>query len=159
MINAAVVGLGWWGKQIVNSLHGKSDKITIVRGVEIDPAPVEDFLSEKALPLYTDYQQALDDAEIDAVILTTPHSTHEDLVLRAVAAGKQIFCEKPLSLTAESAKRMVKACNDAGIVMGLGHERRYEPAMEEMARLVEAGVLGTILSVEGNFSHDKFASL
>lgn len=159
MINAAVVGLGWWGKQIVNSLQGKSDKIAVVRGVEVDPEPIADFLREKNLPLYTDYQQALDDKDIDAVILTLPHSLHEEAVLQAAAAGKQIFCEKPLSLTAASAKKMVEACNDAGIVLGLGHERRYEPAMEELARMVKAGELGTVLNVEGNFSHDKFATL
>ena len=159
MINAAVVGLGWWGKQIVTSLHGKSDKITVVRGVDVDPEPVADFLSDNNLPLYTDYQQALDDKDIDAVILTLPHSIHEEAVLRAAAAGKQIFCEKPLSLTADSAKRMVKACNDAGLVLGLGHERRYEPAMEELARMVKAGELGTVMAVEANVSHDKFQAL
>ena len=159
MINAAVVGLGWWGKQIVNSLQGKRDNIAVVRGVEVDPEPIADFLREKNLPLCTDYQQALDDKDIDAVILTLPHSLHEEAVLQAAAAGKQIFCEKPLSLTAASAKKMVEACNDAGIVLGLGHERRYEPAMEELARMVKAGELGTVLNVEGNFSHDKFATL
>lgn len=159
MINAAVVGLGWWGKQIVNVLMGHSDRINIVRGVEVSPDAVAEFASSKGLALYSDYQQALDDPEIEAVILTTPHSTHEDLVLRAAAAGKQIFCEKPLSLTAASAKKMVKACADAGVVLGLGHERRYEPAFEELARMVADGELGTILGVEGNFSHDKFAAL
>lgn len=159
MINTAVVGLGWWGKQIVNVVMGRSDRINIVRGVEVNPDTVADFVAEKGLPLYTDYQQALDDPEIEAVILTTPHSTHEDLVLRAAAAGKQVFCEKPLALTADSAKRMVKACADAGLVLGIGHERRFEPAMEELARMVAAGDLGTILLVEANYSHDKFAAL
>ena len=129
MINAAVVGLGWWGKQIVNVVMGRSDRISIVRGVEVNPDAVADFAGEKGLALYSDYQQALDDPAIEAVILTTPHSTHEDLVLRAAAAGKQVFCEKPLALTADSAKRMVKACADAGLVLGVGHERRFEPAM------------------------------
>ena len=159
MINAAVVGLGWWGKQIVTSLHGKSDKIAVVRGVEVNPEPVTEFLNEKGIPLYTDFQQALDDPGIDAVILTLPHSIHEEMLLRAVAAGKQVFCEKPLSLTADSVKRMVEACNEAGVVMGVGHERRYEPALEELARMIKAGELGTILAVEANQSHDKFVSL
>lgn len=159
MINAAVVGLGWWGKQIVNVVMGRSDRISIVRGVEVNPGPVADFVAGKGLALYTDYQHALDDPDIEAVILTTPHSTHEELVLRAAAAGKQIFCEKPLALTADSAKRMVKACTDAGLVLGLGHERRYEPAMEELARMVGAGELGTIILAEANYSHDKFAAL
>ncbi|MEK9661188.1 MAG: Gfo/Idh/MocA family oxidoreductase [Alphaproteobacteria bacterium] len=159
MINAAVVGLGWWGKQIVSVVKGRSDRIDIVRGVEVKPDAVADFAAEKNLPLYTDFHQALDDPDIEAVILTTPHSTHEDLVLRAAAAGKQIFCEKPLALTADSAKRMVAACAGAGLVLGIGHERRFEPAMEELARMVRAGELGTILLAEAHYSHDKFAAM
>jgi predicted dehydrogenase len=159
MINAAVVGLGWWGKQIANTVMGHSDRINIVHGVEVNPDAVAEFVAARGLALYTDYQQALDDPAIEAVILTTPHSTHEELVLRAAAAGKQVFCEKPLALTADSAKRMVKACAEAGLVLGIGHERRFEPAMEELARMVRDGELGEIILVEANYSHDKFTAL
>lgn len=159
MINVAVVGLGWWGKHVCKALSANSKNIRVVRGIELDPGPVADLAAEIGFELSADYQDALDDDNVDGVILTTPHSTHEALVLRAAEAGKQVFCEKPLSLTADSAKKMVKACADAGLVLGLGHERRYEPAMEELARIVKNGDLGTILHVEGHYSHDKFAPL
>lgn len=159
MINVAVIGLGWWGKHVCKVLSAHSQNIRVVRGVELNPEPVAELAAEIGFELSSDYQEALDDENVDGVILTTPHSTHEALVLRAAAAGKQVFCEKPLSLTAESAKKMVKACADAGLVLGLGHERRYEPAMEEVARIVKNGDLGTILHVEGHYSHDKFTPL
>jgi predicted dehydrogenase len=159
MINVAVVGLGWWGKHVCKALTANSKNIRVVRGIELDPEPVADLAAEIGFELSADYQDALDDDNVDGVILTTPHSTHEALVLRAAEAGKQVFCEKPLSLTADSAKKMVKACADAGLVLGLGHERRFEPAMEELARMVKNGDLGTILHVEGHYSHDKFAPL
>ena len=159
MINAAVVGLGWWGKHVCRALTANSKSIRVVRGIELDPGPVVDLAEEIGFQLSSDFQDALDDPGVDGVILTTPHSTHEELVLRAAAAGKQVFCEKPLSLTATSAKKMVKACAESGLVLGLGHERRYEPAMEEVARMVKNGDLGTILHVEGHYSHDKFAPL
>ena len=155
MINVAVVGLGWWGRHVARALKD-SRKIRVVRGIEVDPTPVRGLAKELGFTLSSDFQDALDDPKVDGVILTTPHSTHEELVLRAAKAGKQIFCEKPLSLTAASAKRMVKACRDRGIVLGLGHERRYETAMETLAGMIAKGELGTILTVEGNFSHDKF---
>lgn len=156
MINVAVVGLGWWGQHVCRALAGNR-KLRVVRGVEVKPtAAVRRLAKECGFPLATDFQAALDDSNVDGVILTTPHSTHEDLVLRAAKAGKQVFCEKPLSLTAASAKRMVKACRDRGLVLGLGHERRYETAMEKLAEMIAKGELGTILTVEGNFSHDKF---
>jgi predicted dehydrogenase len=120
---------------------------------------VRRLAKEQGFKLLTNYQEALDDPEVEGVILTTPHSTHEELVLRAVKAGKQIFCEKPLSLTSASAKRMVRACEKKGIVLGLGHERRYETAMEKLAQMVAKKELGTVLAVEGNFSHDKFTPM
>lgn len=159
MINVAVVGLGWWGTHVCKALSANSNNIRIVRGVELNPEPVADLAAEIGFELSADYQDALDDDNVDGVILTTPHSTHEALVLRAAEAGKQVFCEKPLSLTADSAKKMVKACADAGLVLGIGHERRWEPAMEEVARIVKNGDLGTILHVEGHYSHDLFAPL
>ena len=159
MINAAVVGLGWWGNHVCRALTANSKSMRVVRGIELDPDPVVGLAKEIGFQLSSDFQDALDDPGVDGVILTTPHSTHEELVLRAAAAGKQVFCEKPLSLTAASAKKMVKACAEAGLVLGLGHERRYEPAMEEVARIVKNGDLGTILHVEGHYSHDKFAPL
>lgn len=156
MLNVAVVGLGWWGAHVAAVLH-ESRKIRVVAGVEVKPTPaVRKLAKAKGFQLLTDYQDALDDPKIAGVILTTPHSTHEELVLRAVKAGKQIFCEKPLSLTSASAKRMVRACDKKGLVLGLGHERRYETAMEKLADMVARKELGTVLLVEGNFSHDKF---
>ena len=159
MINVAVIGLGWWGTHVCKALSASSKNIRVVRGVDLDPDSKADLAAEIGFELSGDYQDALDDDNVDGVILVTPHSTHEALVLRAVEAGKQVFCEKPLSLTAESAKKMVTACSDAGLVLGIGHERRWELAMEEVARMVRDGELGTILHVEGHYSHDIFQPL
>lgn len=159
MLKVAVVGLGWWGQHVAAVLQS-SRKMKVVAGVELKPtAAVRKHAKAIGYKLIKDYQDALDDPEIEGVILTTPHSTHEELLLRAVKANKQIFCEKPLSLTAASAKRMVRACEKKGLVLGLGHERRYETAMEKLADMVAKKELGTIVAVEGNFSHDKFKGM
>jgi predicted dehydrogenase len=96
---------------------------------------------------------------IDAVILCTPHTLHCDQIMRAAAAGKHVFCEKPLSLARADAVRAVAACNTAGVVIGVGHERRFEPPTLDLRKVVEAGELGTLLQIEANFSQDKFLSL
>jgi predicted dehydrogenase len=54
---------------------------------------------------------------------------------------------------------MVRACNERGLVLGVGHERRFEPALIEVKRLIDAGELGTIMHIEANFSHDKLAGV
>lgn len=158
MIRAAMVGLGWWGRHMVNSVEG-SEKIKIVRLTARRPDRHRDFSEEKGIPLVDDYHAVLEDPEVDAVILCTPHSQHEDQVLAAVQRGKQIFCEKPLSLTKGSIERMLAATNGAGLIMGVGHERRYESTMEAIAGIVASGELGTQMHVEANFSHSIFASI
>jgi predicted dehydrogenase len=158
MLQAAQVGLGWWGSQVTKVLAG-SEKIEIVCGVDPAAEIGRKYREAHGLPVYPDFQQVLDDAGIEAVILTIPHRLHEDAVLRAAAAGKQVFCEKPLSLTVDSARRMIEACDRAGIVMGIGHERRFEPAWEEMKRMADSGEFGTILHMEAHWSHDRWLNM
>lgn len=156
MLKAAVVGLGWWGRQIVECLD-RGDRIEVVQGVDVDLDAARDFARAKGLALTDSYEEVLASADVDAVILVTPHALHEEQVLAAAAAGKQIFCEKPLALTGAAAQRMLGACDDKGIILGIGHERRYEGAFEEMKRMVDTGELGTLLHLEINASYNLFA--
>ena len=158
MISAAIVGLGWWGRHIVASLNG-NDKLRITRGV----APRLDVLnllpSDAQFPITSSLDDALRDDEIDAIVLATPHSTHEEQIIRSAQAGKHVFAEKPLTLTRGSAERAINACDRAGVVLGIGHERRFEPAMEAIKELVRSESLGTLMHVESNFSHDLLANV
>lgn len=158
MINAAIVGLGWWGRYIVGSLQGESDAIRFVRAVDTDSA-ARRFAAENDLPFSADFGDALTDDAVDAVILTTPHSLHEEQIVQAAAAGKHVFSEKPLALKKAGAERAVAACQQAGVVLGVGHERRFEPALLEIKTLIDDGSLGTIQHVEANFSHDSLADV
>ena len=153
-----MVGLGWWGRHLVQSVAG-SDRIEIVRLTSRSPHSHKAFSDEMGIPLADSYRHVLEDPEVDAVILCTPHSQHEEQVLAAVDHGKQIFCEKPLSLTRASVERMLEAVNGAGLIMGVGHERRYESTMEAIAEIVASGDLGTLMHIEANFSHSIFASV
>jgi predicted dehydrogenase len=157
MIRAAVAGLGWWGKHMVRRMQG-SDALRIVAAVETNPVH-ESFAAEHGLQFTTNFADVLSDPGIDAVILCTPHSMHAEQVLAVAGARKHVFCEKPLALTRADAERSVKACRDAGVMLGIGHERRYEPAIQDVKRLVGKGILGMIMHVEAHFSHDKLANV
>lgn len=156
-MRAAVLGLGWWGKRIIRSLAG-SEKIRITHAVDLAPAGVQAFADEFGVILSDNVDGVFNDPAVDAIIIALPNSLHEPMVIRAVEAGKQVFCEKPLALDVASAKRMLAACENAGIVLGIGHERRFEPALFEMKQKVDAGVIGKPLHVETNFSHSIFGS-
>jgi predicted dehydrogenase len=131
----------------------------VVAGYDVNPDAVGGFARAHGIELTESYAAVLQRADVDAVAIVTPHAQHEDQVLGAVAAGKQVFCEKPLALSAASAERMLHACAQAGVVLGIGHERRYEPAWEEIRRLVESGALGRLLLLDANFSHNLFRNI
>ena len=158
-IRTAIVGLGWWGQHIISSLHDRTEAIRIVAGVDPRPHALDDLPAETRVPVSADLDDVLADSQIRAVILATPHSLHEEQIIRCAAAGKHVFAEKPLTLGKASAERAIRACEAAGVVLGVGHERRFEPAIMEIGRLLRTGELGTPMHVEANFSHDLLANV
>lgn len=151
MINAAIVGLGRWGQNLVNSVHGKSEKIRIVAGATRTVEKARAYAKEKGFPLHDSYEKVLADPGIDAVVLATPHTQHAGQVIAAARAGKHVFTEKPFALTRESAEAAVRACAEAGITLAVGFNWRFQPALREIKRMLEDGRLGKILHLEGNF--------
>ena len=158
MIDAALVGLGWWGQRILDSL-GNSERMRVVRAVDQNPRTFDALRDDPQLALSTELQHALDDARVEAVILATPHSLHVEQTEACAAAGKHVFVEKPLALSRDGARRAIDACERAGVQLGVGHERRFEPAMTEIETLIANGALGTVMHVEANFSHDFLARI
>jgi predicted dehydrogenase len=158
LIEAAIVGLGRWGRTLVASVQGKSDRLRFTHAVSRDPARVTDFAAERELKIVGSLDAALAEPAIDAVVLATPHSQHLEQILATAAAGKHVFCEKPLTLTRAEAECAVTACDEAGVVLGIGHDKRFFPAMTELARIVASGELGKILHIEGNFSNEVAAT-
>jgi predicted dehydrogenase len=159
MIDAAIVGLGWWGRVHVDSIQGKSERLRYIRAVTKEPELVRDLAAEHDLPLTTEYEDVLRDPAVQAVVLVTPHSLHTDQIVAATEMGKHVFCEKPFALRRTDAERAIRACNDAGVVLGVGQNRRFWPAIVEIGRMIKAGELGTIMHVEGNYSHDILADI
>jgi len=159
MIDAAIVGLGWWGRHLVGSVQGSSGRIRFVHAADIAPEPARDFANRHGLRLSADYADVLADPGVQAVVLTTPHASHVDQAIRAAEAGKHVFVEKPLALKGADAARIVSACAQAGVVLGVGHERRFEPALIEIRNMIVNGELGIIMHAEAHFSHDSLAGL
>ncbi|CAN5310923.1 N/A [soil metagenome] len=157
MIRAAVVGLGWWGQTIASNL-ATSDIVKPVLGID----PLEPMRAKgAALGLETSahFEDALARSDIDAVILCTPQEHHAAQIEAAARSGRHVFCEKPLCTTAADAERAIAAVKAAKVQLGIGHERRFEPAVIEMRKRFAAGEFGNALVLEGNFSQDKFLNL
>jgi predicted dehydrogenase len=151
-LGVAVVGLGWWGRTIVPLLKDNA-KLKVVCGVDVRPVELD------GIRTLTSFEEALKDPAVQGVVLCTPHTQHTEQIIAAASAKKHVFCEKPLSLSRADVLRAVKACKDNDVALAVGHEKRFEPPVQELVRLAKAGELGTLLQIEANFSQDKFLSL
>ncbi len=154
MIDAAIVGLGRWGKSIVEAVQGKSRRLRFVCGISKEPEPVRDFAATHGFDLRTEFSDAVADPRVEAVFLATPHSLHVEQIVAVAAAGKAVWCEKPLALTRAEAERAIAACAKAGVGFGLGNNKRCFASMRELKRTVAAGIIGDVLHVEGHFCNE-----
>jgi predicted dehydrogenase len=147
MIRAAIVGLGRWGRSLVASVSGKSDEIGFVVACTRTREAAVDFCRDHNLPLVDSYEEVIRRPGVDAVVLATPHSLHEAQVLAAVAAGKHVFVEKPLTLDLESARRVAETANKAARVLAVGLNRRFNPSFVELLARAGDGRLGRIVAM------------
>ncbi len=154
MLNAAIIGLGWWGKRLVQASQGSS-LIRFARGVTLEPELARD-LAAAGLKIGTSYEEVLADPAIEAVVLATPHTRHRAQVEAAAGARKHVFCEKPFALSKADARAMLDACARAGVTVAVGHHFRLMPSLTALR--AEIPRLGTIMHVEGNYSHDWLAA-
>jgi myo-inositol 2-dehydrogenase/D-chiro-inositol 1-dehydrogenase len=156
MVKVGVAALGRWGRRLVDSVQGPgaspSALVRVTRAWTRTAANAQDYAAQRGVTLVDSFAALFADPDVDAVVLATPHSGHPVEIALAAAAGKPVFCEKPLALTRADAQRAADACTAAGVVLAAGHNRRFLPAYRELARMLRAGELGQPLHVEGNFS-------
>jgi predicted dehydrogenase len=149
MIRAAIIGLGRWGRSLVNSVQADGDEIRFILGHTRTRAKAEEFCRTKGVRLVDDFDAILSDPGIDAVVLATPHSQHDEQIKRAAAAGKHILVEKPITLDLASAQVAVEAARRAGVILAVGFCRRFHPSIGEVRQRLRDGRLGKIVGMVG----------
>ena len=151
MLRMAVFGPGKWAQRLVGSVQGKSSKVVFSAAASRRPDEHGDFGERFGIPVRS-REEVLADPGIDAILIATAHSEHVEQALAAAAAKKHVFVEKPLALTHRDAERIVRACEEAGVRLGHGFNRRFSPAYLEMLRRLHASEIGELLHLEGQFS-------
>jgi predicted dehydrogenase len=150
-VRAAIIGMGTWGQNLVNSVQGVSELIQFVAGATRTPARAEEFGRRHGIPVQASFEGVLADKSIDAVVLATPHSMHSEQIVAAARAGKHVFTEKPLGLTAEHSATAVQTCAEHEVTLAVGYNWRFQPALQRIQRMLADGRLGKLLHIEGNF--------
>ena len=143
-----LIGHGYWGKNIARNLHALDG----LHGV-CDASPEMRTRAEALYPeakSYASADEVLCDTEVDAVAVSTSAATHAELTLQALAAGKDVFVEKPLALTYTDGIRVVQAARKHDRVLMVGHLLEYHPAVLKLEELVQSGELGRLQYVYSN---------
>lgn len=146
MIRAAIVGLGWWGQNLVNSVR-ESSTIRFTTAHTRTQATAAAFCADAGLAWVGSLDAILADSDIDAVVFATPHSQHTEQIIRTAEAGKHVFVEKPFSLSLDAAVRARGAAERAGVVLAVGFNRRFHPSMALLRQAVRDGKLGTLVTI------------
>jgi predicted dehydrogenase len=140
-VRVGIIGTGIGVEHIRSFQQVPGAEVTAVCSAQAERA--EATAREFAIPrAATDYRDLLG-ADVDAVVITTPPALHRQMALDAIAAGKHVFCEKPLAVALAEATEMRDAAEAAGIVHMINHQTRFGPTYAEMQRLMAAGYIGT----------------
>ncbi|WP_407309382.1 Gfo/Idh/MocA family protein [Pseudomonas sp. nanlin1] len=106
---------------------------------------------------HAQWQHLIDDPQVDLIAITTPNHLHYPMAMAALAAGKPVYCEKPLAVSLEQASALHAAAQAAGVVTRVGYNYQHNPIIERARELIQSGRLGQIISFQGEFSEDFMA--
>jgi len=143
-----VAGLGYWGPNLARNF----DELARLTWI-CDVTPERLQQHEPRFPTAratSDFDEMLDDPQLDAVVIATPVPTHFDLARRALAAGKHVLVEKPPALTATEAEELCALAEERDLTLMPGHLLLYHPGVKKLRELVESGELGEVLCLYGN---------
>lgn len=146
----ALIGLGNWGRRLAGCVAAVSDA-HLAACFGRDPARRQAFADEVGTRPAASLDALLGDPEIDAVLIATPHSTHADLACAVAEAGKDVFVEKPMTLSVTDARRCIDAAAAAHVLLYVNHFRRRAAATARLRELVDTGGLGMVQQLEAAF--------
>lgn len=146
MARVILVGCGFMGRMHAN-VYRLLKNAEVVAVVDRIAAKAEAFGREFGVPGYGDLASALAAQDADAVDICVPTDLHKQLTLEAAAAGKHVFCEKPMALTVADADAMIEACRTAGVRLMIGHCIRFWPEYAYLKKVVDDRSLGKLLSI------------
>jgi predicted dehydrogenase len=149
-VRVAVVGLGYWGPNLVRNLHELPDAdLALICDVD------EDALAKvgrryPGVERTTDFNRLLDDRTLDAVVISTPVATHFALAMQSLEAGKHVLVEKPMASSSREALELMAFAEERGLVLMPGHTFIYSPPVNLVRDLIQSGELGDIYFISSS---------
>ena len=148
MIRIGHAGLGYWGPNLARNFGSLAELRWLC---DLSPELLD--VAAKAHPqarTTANFQDLLDDPEVDAVVIATPVVTHYELAKQALSAGKHVFVEKPQAQSSAEAEELTALAQERGLVLMPGYLLLYHPAVSMLKELIDGGELGEVLYLYGN---------
>jgi inositol 2-dehydrogenase len=150
-IRLGLIGAGRMGKVFANTLAFSVSEVDLVAVADPSPESVNEVAARFQIPRkYNDYHELLAQQDIEAVVIASPTGTHAEVVIAAALAGKQIFCEKPLSQDLKACDEAIAAVKKAGVKLQMGFMRRFDPPYAAAKKKILDGVIGTPVMFKGS---------
>jgi predicted dehydrogenase len=150
-VNVALVGLGYWGPNLLRALFELADDVEVSYICDLDPERLERYARRYPSARATrDLDNILTDPRVDAVVIATPVFSHFGLASRALSAGKHVFVEKPLASSSAEAGELLELADQMDRVIMCGHTFLYSPAVREVKRILRSGDLGEIYFISSS---------
>lgn len=151
ILKVCLIGCGRAGMIHARNYKNKIENARMVAVVDAVPEAAKAAAEELGVDkCFSDYKEILQDEEIDAVIVVAPTNLHKQIVIDCAAAGKHIFCEKPMAMTVEECDEMIAACEQHKVKLQIGFMRRFDASFREAKRLVEEGAIGDLVQIHSN---------
>ena len=146
LLNAAVIGVGTMGRNHARVL-ASLPHVQLVAVADIDPTAARTAASTYRVRAYTDYRELLDQEHLDLVIIAVPTRWHVPVALDVIARGIHCLIEKPIAASVEEGERILAALEGTSVKVTVGHIERFNPAVLELKRRLDAGQLGRIFQI------------
>lgn len=151
ILRTCLIGCGRAGMIHARNYKNKIENARMVAVVDAVEAAAKAAAEELGIEkYYTDYHSILTEPEIDAVVIVAPTNLHKQIVLDCAAAGKHIFCEKPMAMTVEECDEMIAACEQHHVKLQVGFMRRFDVSFQEAKRLLDSGAIGQLVQIHSN---------
>lgn len=157
-VRVGALGMGWWSDVLADAIK-RSDTIEIASCYTRSEDKRKAFAAKYGCDIADSYEAMLADPSIEAIINTTPNNVHLETTRQAAQAGKPTFLDKPIANTVSDGMAISRACEEAGVVLSLGYQRRREGHFRWIKQQIDEGRFGKLVQAEGNISRDRLGKI
>ncbi len=157
-LRVACIGMGWWSDVLADAIK-RSGKIEIIACYTRSEDKRKAFAKKYGCTPAPSYEAVLADPAIEAIVNTTPNDVHLPTTKQAAEAGKHVFLDKPIANNVTEGRAITEICRKAGVILGMGYQRRRETHFRWIRRQIDEGRFGKLVNAEANISRDRLGQI